>query len=238
MADDILVVPDAAEDPRFYDNPLVTGEPYVRFYVGRPLRVNGRSKVGTLCLMDSKPRQFSDQDRRLLEDLAVMAEQELTAVAMATTDRLTGLLNRQGFELLASQSLRMCQRMKRPASLLFFDMDRFKAINDQFGHEEGDRALNTFAGLLRTSFRGSDLIARLGGDEFAVLLIDSAADGMAEPVNRFRQRLAEQGGHDGPPYELRCSIGFAAYAPGSEPDLTALLVEADRQMYAEKGNRR
>ena len=101
-----------------------------------------------------------------------------------------------------------------------------------------DRALNTFAGLLRTSFRGSDLIARLGGDEFAVLLIDSAADGMAEPVNRFRQRLAEQGGHDGPPYELRCSIGFAAYAPGSEPDLTALLVEADRQMYAEKGNRR
>ncbi len=238
LADDILVVPDAAEDPRFYDNPLVTGEPYVRFYVGRPLRVNGRSKVGTLCLMDSKPRQFSDQDRRLLEDLAVMAEQELTAVAMATTDRLTGLLNRQGFELLASQSLRMCQRMKRPASLLFFDMDRFKAINDQFGHEEGDRALNTFAGLLRTSFRGSDLIARLGGDEFAVLLIDSAADGMAEPVNRFRQRLAEQGGHDGPPYELRCSIGFAAYAPGSEPDLTALLVEADRQMYAEKGNRR
>ncbi len=238
LADDILVVPDAAEDPRFYDNPLVTGEPYVRFYVGRPLRVNGRSKVGTLCLMDSKPRQFSDQDRRLLEDLAVMAEQELTAVAMATTDRLTGLLNRQGFELLASQSLRMCQRMKRPASLLFFDMDRFKAINDQFGHEEGDRALNTFAGLLRTSFRGSDLIARLGGDEFAVLLIDSAADGMAEPVNRFRQRLAEQGGHDGPPYELRCSIGFAAYAPGSEPDLTALLAEADRQMYAEKGNRR
>lgn len=238
LSDEVMLVPDATKDPRFHDNPLVTGEPHVRFYVGRPLRVAGRSKVGTLCLMDSKPRQFSDHERLLLEDLASMAEQELTAVSMATTDHLTGLLNRQGFELLASQSLRVCQRMKRPASLLFFDMDRFKQINDQFGHEEGDRALKTFASLLTKSFRGSDLIARLGGDEFVALLIDSPAGGLSEALNRFRQRLAEEGGHDGPPYELRCSIGHSEYDPASEPGLAALMAEADRQMYEDKAARR
>lgn len=238
LSDEVMLVPDATKDPRFHDNPLVTGEPHVRFYVGRPLRVAGRSKVGTLCLMDSKPRQFSDHERLLLEDLASMAEQELTAVSMATTDHLTGLLNRQGFELLASQSLRVCQRMKRPASLLFFDMDRFKQINDQFGHEEGDRALKTFASLLTKSFRGSDLIARLGGDEFVALLIDSPAGGLSEALNRFRQRLAEEGGHDGPPYELRCSIGHSEYDPASEPALAALMAEADRQMYEDKAARR
>ena len=238
LSDDIMVVPDTLQDPRFHDNPLVAGEPHVRFYAGRPLRVAGRSKVGTLCLMDSKPRQFTDRERLLLEDLALMAEQELTAVSMATTDRLTGLLNRQGFELLASQSLRVCHRMKRPASLLFFDMDRFKQINDQFGHEEGDRALRTFAGLLSKSFRGSDLIARLGGDEFVALLIDSPAEGLSEALNRFRQRLAEEGGHDGPPYELRCSIGHSEYDPASEPALAALMAEADRHMYEDKAARR
>ncbi len=238
LSEDIMVVPDAAADPRFHDNPMVTGEPYVRFYVGRPLKVNGRSKVGTLCLMDSRPREFGDHERLLLEDLALMAEQELTAVSMATTDRLTGLLNRQGFELLASQSLRMCQRMKRPASLLFFDMDRFKQINDQFGHEEGDRALRTFASVLTQSFRGSDLIARLGGDEFVALLIDAPAEGLDEALSRFRKRLAEEGDHDGPPYELRCSIGHAEYDPVQEPSLTTLLAEADRLMYSDKAARR
>lgn len=237
LSEEIMVVPDAAEDPRFHDNPLVTGEPYVRFYVGRPLKVAGHRKVGTLCLMDSKPREFSAQDMSLLEDLARMAEQELTAVSMATTDSLTGLSNRQGFELLAAQSLRVCQRMKRPASLLFFDLDRFKQINDQFGHDEGDRALRTFASILLKSFRGSDLIGRLGGDEFVVLLIDTPLGGLEEALKRFRQRLSKEGGHDGPPYELLCSVGRADYDPADPPDLSVLMAQADRLMYTEKASR-
>ena len=237
LSEEIMVVPDATEDPRFHDNPLVTGEPHVRFYVGRPLKVSGHRKVGTLCLMDSKPREFSSHDMSLLEDLALMAEQELTAVSMATTDSLTGLSNRQGFELLAAQSLRVCQRIKRPASLLFFDLDRFKQINDQFGHDEGDRALKTFASILLKSFRGSDLIGRLGGDEFVVMLIDTPSGGLEEALKRFRQRLSEEGGHDGPPYELRCSVGRADYDPANPPDLSALMAQADRQMYTDKAAR-
>jgi len=238
LSDQVMLVPDAALDERFHDNPLVTGEPYVRFYVGRPLKVAGRSKVGTLCLMDSRPREFSEREILLLEDLAIMAEQELTAVSLATTDRLTGLMNRQGFELLAAQSLRVCHRMKRPASLLFCDMERFKQINDQFGHEEGDRALQRFAHVLLTSFRGSDLIARLGGDEFVVLLIDTPAGRLDEALRRFRQRLAEEGEYDGPPYQLRCSIGRAEYEPSKDPDLPALIAEADKRMYGDKAVRR
>jgi diguanylate cyclase (GGDEF)-like protein len=132
--------------------------------------------------------------------------------------------------------------MKRPASLLFLDMDRFKQINDQFGHEEGDRALQRFAHVLRTSFRGSDLIARLGGDEFVVLLIDTPAGRLDEALRRFRQRLEEEGEYDGPPYQLRCSIGRVEYEPSkdlsNEPDLPALIAEADKRMFGDKAVRR
>jgi GAF domain-containing protein len=76
LSDDILYIENAAKDERFFDNPLVTHEPKVRFYAGCPLRVNGL-KMGTFCIVDKKPRPFTEEDRRLLRDLANMAEQEL-----------------------------------------------------------------------------------------------------------------------------------------------------------------
>ena len=77
-----------------------------------------------------------------------------------------------------------------------------------------------------------------GGDEFVALLIDSPAEGLTEALNHLRQRLADEGGHDGPTYELRCSIGCAEYDPASEPSLTVLMAAADQQMYRDKAARR
>lgn len=98
LTDDILVVPDARLDVRFHDNPLVTGDPGIRFYAGYPLRLPNNAKLGTLCLMDRLPRSFDAQERALLQDLGRMAEQEIAALQLATMDELTLLSNRRGFK--------------------------------------------------------------------------------------------------------------------------------------------
>lgn len=144
LGETALQVPNALEDERFVDNPLVTGDPNIRFYAGYPLKV-GEHNLGTLCVIDDKPRVFTEEELALLKDLAEMAEQELESLQLATTDHLTTLCNRLGFETLAEHTLRICRRMDKPATLLFFDLDRFKSINDQHGHAEGDRALKIFA---------------------------------------------------------------------------------------------
>ncbi|APR93483.1 diguanylate cyclase [Pandoraea thiooxydans] len=161
LGDDILMIPDALSDERFHDNPLVTRDPGIRFYAGCPLAVANGCKIGTLCLLDVKPRKLDEEERELLRDLAHMAEQELSALQMATTDELTGLSNRRGFQALAQHALDVGRRMAMPASLLFFDLNDFKSINDTFGHAEGDRALKTFAAALRSALRESDVIGRL-----------------------------------------------------------------------------
>lgn len=145
LGDQILMICDAVLDERFYDNPLVLGDPGIRFYAGCPLKVANGDKVGTLCLIDTLPRVLSDDERELLRDLAAMAEQELVAVQLATMDELTLLSNRRGFEALARHGLAYCRQWGRPATLLFFDLNEFKQVNDTYGHAEGDQALKAFA---------------------------------------------------------------------------------------------
>ena len=107
LDDDILSIPDTFADPRFSDNPLVTGEPKIRFYAGCPLSVTNGSKIGTLCLIDTVPREFDDDERALLRDLASMAEQEIAAVRLATLDELTLISNRRGFDALAQHAVHL-----------------------------------------------------------------------------------------------------------------------------------
>ena len=105
LGDDLFVIPNALEDESFRDNPLVTSEPYIRFYAGYPLKhINGQ-KLGILCLIDTEPRQLSPEDVEDFKDLALMAERELAAVELATLDDLTQLSNKRGFSILACKAL-------------------------------------------------------------------------------------------------------------------------------------
>lgn len=163
LGNEIFIIPNAIEDTRFADNPLVMDEPHIRFYAGCPLTAPDGSKLGTLCIIDQQPRSFGNEDLDVLKDLASMVERELAAVQLATLDELTNISNRRGFMLLAQHSLKTCARQKIPAALVFLDLDKFKPINDKFGHAEGDRALITFASQMKSIFRDSDVFARVGG---------------------------------------------------------------------------
>lgn len=238
LSDDILVIPDALLDERFCDNPLVVDDPHIRFYAGCPLRAPNGSRLGTLCLIDREPRMFDADELQPLRDLAHMAEQELAAVQLATTDELTQLSNRRGFIRLAEQALSLCRRVGKPASLLFLDLDRFKQVNDRYGHAEGDYALRSFARLLTTTFRDSDVVGRLGGDEFVVLLTNASAQACSEALARLQHaagahnRASERG------YELEFSAGQLLYEAARHASIDSLLQEADALMYECKRDRR
>jgi diguanylate cyclase (GGDEF)-like protein len=237
LGDQIMEVPDAAADPRFHDNPLVTGEPYVRFYAGCPLKTPDGSKIGTLCVMDRAPRQLSAEDRALLRDLAEMAEQELSALRLATTDDLTGLSNRRGFIALAQQALAMCRRVRQSACLSFFDIDGLKAVNDRLGHAAGDELIRRFANVLIHAYRDSDVIARLGGDEFVVLMT-YCSQAVASIQRRLQEAVDLRNAELPEDEAIRFSVGTVRIDPTIPRGIDEWLHDADTLMYRRKQEKR
>jgi diguanylate cyclase (GGDEF)-like protein/PAS domain S-box-containing protein len=162
-----------------------------------------------------------------------MMEEQLKAAAI--TDDLTGLFNRQGFFALATQQCKLADRTKRLMSLLYLDINGLKTINDELGHREGDRALIDTAGILKMTFRESDIIARTGGDEFAVLLTEPSEPDIENVViNHLRSKLAEFNIRKYRNYELILSMGMAHYDPERSCSIDELIVKADDLMYEDK----
>ncbi|WP_373992029.1 sensor domain-containing diguanylate cyclase [Duganella sp. BuS-21] len=234
LGDDIFLIQNALADERFADNPLVAGNPNIRFYAGCPLRAAGGVKVGTLCLIDSVPREFDHEDANALRDLAAMVEDELSAFQASTTDELTRISNRRGFLQLARYGLDFCVRHRQPAALAFIDLDRFKPINDNFGHAEGDRALAAFAEVMGASFRRTDLFARLGGDEFVVLLTGATRADALEVLEKFGGQLDAYNNQANRGYRLQFSCGVVEFDPAAPQSLGELLAAGDAHMYAIK----
>lgn len=235
--DEILSVPDTLQDPRFHDNPLVSGDPNIRFYAGRPISVGNHSKIGTLCLIDQAPRQFTEDDEALLNDLAQMVEQEISSLLLASIDPLTLISNRRGFETLASHALSLCKRLGRPASMLFIDLDGFKRINDTHGHQEGDHALQVFSSLLKETFRDCDVIGRIGGDEFAALLTSCQPGESEMVIDRLRSALKAHNEMNRLGYQIDFSVGIVEYDQERHPTVEAMMADADKRMYRQKSDR-
>ena len=234
LGHEIFLIPDATKDERFADNPLVQDEPNIRFYAGCPLRHLDGSKLGTLCIIDTKPRVLGQEDLEILKDLAELAERELAAVELATLDELTKISNRRGFITLAQHSLDLCARQRISATLVFFDLDGFKPINDKFGHAEGDRALIAFADQMMSTFRDSDVIGRLGGDEFVVLLTDTSLESAEKSVARLRQSMEAFNEKSDRGYDISFSDGIVAVGQERDRSLESLLDRADSLMYEKK----
>ena len=235
LEDEVFVVNDATKDERFADNPLVTEAPEVIFYAGCPIKGPGDYRIGTLCLIDNKPRDLTADERETLRDLAGMVEDEIRATSQVVIDDLTQIANRRGFHMFANHTLSVCRRTGTPAELAFFDLDGFKAINDTHGHAAGDEVLKHFAELLVKCFRDADAIGRLGGDEFVALLVGS--DGRSD-VALARLMAMAADNDDEIKRLLAWSVGVVRFDPERHSTIESLLVDADSLMYDDKVGKR
>ena len=122
--------------------------------------------------------------------------------------------------------------------LAFLDIDKFKTINDTFGHDEGDEVLKEVVGLFKSSLREVDIICRMGGDEFLLAFPDSSLQEAPLIRNRLEEELPQLNRKIEKDYNIQFSIGFSEYLPDKPKDLDELIAIADQKMYKEKNNKK
>jgi two-component system, cell cycle response regulator len=149
----------------------------------------------------------------------------------AFTDHLTGLANRRRFERQLDREVNRTLRYERPFSLLMLDIDNFKLVNDNFGHNAGDEAIRRLSRALQEGTRGIDLAARIGGEEFAILLVETSKEGALEVAERLRMSI----GNTQIPLVGRITASFGvAECPSSGQTATEMLKAADMALYEAK----
>lgn len=237
-SEEVFVVTDASADPRFAENPLVTDNPNIRFYAGAPLKAPGGATLGTLCVIDQKPRQLSEEQKGVLSNLAGLVVRELELRKAANSDPLTGASNRGQFMRFGEAEWSRAERFDHPLTVLLLDIDHFKKINDTYGHDAGDDALRAVSAACRKSLRRQDLWARLGGEEFAVMLIESTAEEAQFMAERLRKAVSKlEIKSKGKTFGMTTSIGVAAADLQGET-LEDTMRRADEALYrAKEGGR-
>lgn len=231
LQDEPLILNDARHDQRFSDNPLVTQAPFIRFYAGYPVRLPDGAIAGTLCLAGSEPREFGEDDIAMMKDVVSIVEDEFEVISLAMTDNLTELYNRRGFYNISQKRFRALQQSGTPFSIFYFDLDKFKPINDIWGHAEGDEVLKVFAECLRQLEGPEDVSGRIGGDEFAVLI--AGADRATAFQAKLRDSLNVFNACSGKPYNINYSYGVTR-SSGRCNSIMDMLKESDSVMYSEK----
>ncbi len=236
--DDVLVVPDALADQRFRSNPLVLEDPHIRFYAGMPLRSPDGHNLGTLCVIDRQPRRPTElqlQQLRLLGGL-VMRELELRRQALLCP--VTGLPVRQAFLMIGEREFQRARSQDHPLSLVLFDIDDFRQINNRWGHQAGDAVLLHLCQLGGTFLREQDFAGRMGDGEFALLLVDTGSDAALALAERLRRAaMAMPGIYSHSDYHLHISGGVTSLAV-SDRSFGDLVHRADRALGLAKGNGR
>jgi len=211
-----------------------------------PLRSRGQA-TGALRVACRRPHAYEAEDFEILERLAdVMAmaveNQRLLQVTrrMAEVDGLTGVCNRRHFQVLLAREAERARSAGHPLALLLADVDRFKSVNDRFGHPAGDAVLQHVARVLARRLRRSDVVARYGGEEFAVLLPGTdgeAAFSLAEELRREVESTPAPLPAPADPLAVTVSFGAAAL-PADAAEEAGLVAAADRALYrAKEGGR-
>jgi diguanylate cyclase (GGDEF)-like protein len=161
----------------------------------------------------------------------------LAYVSEARTDALTELANRRAFEDEILSQISLAESEQRDLSMLFVDVDRFKLLNDGFGHQAGDFMLRLVAGLLRDTVREDDFVARFGGEEFAIVLPSTRRDEAIRVAEKIRNVIRRSSAHfRDDVLAVTVSIGIAQWNAGE--DVQSLVERADKALYAAKKNGR
>jgi diguanylate cyclase (GGDEF)-like protein/PAS domain S-box-containing protein len=218
--------------------------PLLRSYMGSPLIF--RDNVIGFLNVDSTQVHFFNET--LIQRLKAFADQAAVAIENARLyeqaqeesllDALTQVYNRRGLFQLGEKELSNAKHQKRPLSLMMFDIDNFKAVNDQHGHVFGDEVLQTIGSYCRESLRRSDLVCRYGGDEFVILLPDCSLSIAIQRAERLRQRVMDHfASNKDLPSSVTLSIGVAERNQTTS-DLVALIKAADEALYRAKDSGR
>ncbi|MGE5508196.1 MAG: diguanylate cyclase [Chitinophagales bacterium] len=228
-----LIVPDLQVQPW---TDAYQSVPY-RSLLSLPLVIQGGA-IGVLNLFKREVDAFTQDDLRVL---FIVANQCAFAVQngklyeemakLAITDGLTGLYNHRYFYSCIEEAVDRANRTNRPVSMIMVDADKFKSVNDQYGHRRGDAVLQSIAGLISQSVRETDLVARYGGEEFAVILPDTGPREALAVALRIHQTVES---HDFDGLRLTVSIGVATYPSDEVRSKDELVSRADEFAYQAK----
>lgn len=179
---------------------------------------------------------LEEEVERLRRDLEISHKRVEELENIADEDPLVPILNRRAFEREMIRATAYARRYKTPASLVYFDLDGFKAINDSHGHLAGDAVLRRVADVLTTQVRKSDVVARIGGDEFAVILAQAGGDMATLKAQRLIDTITSEPVRYGDT-EIPVGISAGVAEFRDDDDLASLLDRADRAMYRQKDQR-
>jgi diguanylate cyclase (GGDEF)-like protein len=225
-----IVVNNIKEDDIFIDSE----KSYVRSIACIPMVVFS-DVIGVINVTNKRHgKAFTDEDVEMLKavaDQAAVAINKAQLWDMAVTDSLTGLFVRRYFLVKLQEELHRAERYNNILSVVMADLDRFKKINDTYGHDAGDRALRAIGRFLQQNIRDVDLVARYGGEEFVILIPEAANDAALILAERLRKQMSVLKIKDLPPITI--SLGIATF-PDDGSDINDLIKKADAAMYAAK----
>lgn len=259
LSNDPFIVENTKDDPYFRDNPAVTNSPNIAFFAGAPLRSPEGIRFGTLCLIDTQPRTFTQTDLDLLVSIATLVANDIcirsagryaildlieaekdkcTLYDLAMTDPLTGILNRRAFFRFTEREVHRASRYKLELATLMLDIDHFKKVNDVYGHASGDLVLTTLINTISSNLRKEDLIGRLGGEEFAIVLPETGPERALIVANKLRKVIKKLNFEcDKATFNITVSIGISEPID-SDRDIAPALERSDKALYqAKRGGR-
>ncbi len=203
----------------------------------KPIQVLGLTQAQLTEPVCDALNQMADVIEDLRGEIGRLRRRLSDAEGLASRDVLTPALNRRGFLAELQRAIAIAQRYKIPASVVYFDLDGFKAVNDRHGHAVGDAALRAAAERLAANIREADVLGRLGGDEFAVLLLHADKAGATAKAQSLKAMVEAEPVLCGA-VELRLQITFGVRQLGGADEAETALAEADAAMYLAKPSRR
>ncbi len=252
LGDGPLVVEDATKDERFFDNPLVTGGPSIRFYAGYPVHAPDGQKIGALCVIDKQPRQLTPSQMEDLVDLAAMVDVEIKSKQLAVAqmrmneelaaakravlvDPLTRLWNRAGGEEFLARQHQVAVQNKEKFCIAMADIDHFKKINDTYGHSAGDEVLREVARRILRGIRSEDFACRMGGEEFLIVIADPFAADALKVAQKVREMIRSTAiVSEGHAITVTISMGMASFDPAALVAPEEIIRLADSCLYRAK----
>jgi diguanylate cyclase (GGDEF)-like protein len=224
----MLLVPDASKSPEWMNNPDMKFN--MKCYLGFPIKLPNGNIFGTICVLDNKENDFSEDMIECMSRMRDLIESNLLLFHLSITDQLTGVYNRTFFNEKIEKETKNAAQKDQPITAMILDIDNFKNINDTCGHLYGDAVLAKCAGIISDTLRDRDIAFRLGGDEFFVLMPNTAIDEASAVAEKIRANIENSGiGQDIP---VTTSIGVAERV--CVESLDNWLTRTDKALYKAK----